>query len=187
MCQLFRATIWYDDSTNCWCNIRFNRSHGDIRALLTNLVDGNLKPRGSFTEKIFFHKEYPTIYIDYILQKWQIGTVFIPDSVGYFISTNFFATIAHKCGQIYTAAISLAIVGVSCLLVCMHTMHAESDNVIIISWSIIQIPQAQSVISLLLPHFFLGIGIGTLDVALVPLLASIVDTKYNNEDEMTSG
>lgn len=50
-----------------------------------------------------------------------------------------------------------------------------------------QIPQANSVASLLLPHFFLGIGIGTLDVALVPLLASIVDSKYNNDDDVPSG
>lgn len=51
----------------------------------------------------------------------------------------------------------------------------------------LQIPQANSIMSLVLPHFALGIGIGTLDVALVPLLASIVDSRYANDDETTSG
>lgn len=60
----------------------------------------------------------------------------------------------------------------------------ENDAFLINSF---QIPQANSVASLLLPHFLLGIGIGTLDVALVPLLASIVDSKYNNDDDTSSG
>lgn len=50
----------------------------------------------------------------------------------------------------------------------------------------IQIPHANSISSLVLPHFALGMGIGTLDVALVPLLASIVDSKYIYDDDATS-
>ena len=69
----------------------------------------------------------------------------------------------------------------------------------------LQIPHANSIASLVLPHFALGMGnrnyipisflkdncnflhifagIGTLDVALVPLLATIVDSKYIYEDD----
>ncbi|XP_055300363.1 synaptic vesicular amine transporter [Sitodiplosis mosellana] len=97
-------------------------------------------------------------------EKWQIGTVFIPDSIGYFISTNFLAVIAHQAGGMPTAIVALTVVGFSCLM----------------------IPHASSIASLVLPHFALGMGIGTLDVALVPLLASIVDTKYMYDDEVAS-
>lgn len=77
---------------------------------------------------------------------------------------------------------------------------------------IVQIPHASSIPSLVLPHFALGMGkfffrshetdfvkkkynnrwhflfpgIGTLDVALVPLLATIVDSKYMYDDELAS-
>lgn len=50
----------------------------------------------------------------------------------------------------------------------------------------IQIPYANTISSLVLPHFALGMGIGSLDVALVPLLASIVDSKYAYDDETSS-
>lgn len=42
----------------------------------------------------------------------------------------------------------------------------------------IQIPNAASVLGLLLPHFTLGLGIGVLDAALVPLLATLVDHDF---------
>lgn len=89
----------------------------------------NLNPEvHSFAQSIFLEANsisYSSPFMTIILlrffsihfQKWQIGTVFIPDSIGYFISTNFFAIIAHRFGQVRTAVISLAIVGVSCLLV----------------------------------------------------------------------
>lgn len=51
------------------------------------------------------------------MQKWQIGTVFIPDSIGYFVSTNFLAVLAHQAGGMPTAIVALIVVGFSCLLV----------------------------------------------------------------------
>lgn len=48
-----------------------------------------------------------------------------------------------------------------------------------------QIPNAKSVTGLLIPHFSLGLGIGTLDAALIPYMASLVDSKYG-DDESTS-
>lgn len=53
-------------------------------------------------------------------QKWQIGTVFIPDSIGYFVSTNFLAVLAHQAGSMPTAIIALLVVGFSCLMVILQ-------------------------------------------------------------------
>lgn len=39
---------------------------------------------------------------------------------------------------------------------------------------------------MLVPHFGLGLGIGILDAALVPLLAAVVDSKYTIEDDSTN-
>lgn len=50
-------------------------------------------------------------------KKWQLGTVFIPDSLGYFIGTNFFGTISYKFGQIKSACLSLILIGISCIFV----------------------------------------------------------------------
>lgn len=33
----------------------------------------------------------------------------------------------------------------------------------------------------MVPHFTLGLGIGVLDAALVPLLATLVDTRYGDD------
>lgn len=49
--------------------------------------------------------------------KWQLGTVFIPDSIGYFVGTNFFGSIAYRFGQIKVSCLSLLLVGISSILV----------------------------------------------------------------------
>ena len=41
-----------------------------------------------------------------------------------------------------------------------------------------QVPSAGSVGQLAIPHFGLGLGIGVVDAALVPLLASLMDSRY---------
>ncbi|XP_054166693.1 uncharacterized protein LOC128964158 [Oppia nitens] len=90
-------------------------------------------------------------------KKWQLGTVFIPDSIGYLIGTNFLIScFAYKCKRWITAMISLALVGLSALT----------------------IPLASNMNHLIIPHFGLGLGIGTIDAAIMPFLANIVDTKY---------
>lgn len=43
--------------------------------------------------------------------------VFIPDSIGYFVSTNFFAILAHRVGGMEIAVVALTVIGFSCLLV----------------------------------------------------------------------
>jgi len=55
--------------------------------------------------------------------KWQLGTVFIPDSVGYFVGTNFFGSIAYKYGQVKVSCISLVLVGVASILVSHFTNY----------------------------------------------------------------
>jgi MFS family permease len=42
----------------------------------------------------------------------------------------------------------------------------------------VQVPSARSVGQLAVPHFGLGLGIGVVDAALVPLLASLMDSRY---------
>jgi uncharacterized integral membrane protein len=53
---------------------------------------------------------------------------------------------------------------------------------------ILQIPNATTVTKLLPPHFTLGLGIGIIDAALVPLLATFMDTndKSNENDAFAS-
>jgi DHA1 family solute carrier family 18 vesicular amine transporter 1/2 len=40
------------------------------------------------------------------------------------------------------------------------------------------VPSASSVSQLAVPHFGIGLGIGVVDAALVPLLASLMDSRY---------
>lgn len=49
--------------------------------------------------------------------KWQLGTVFIPDSLGYLIGTNGFGRLAYEKGQIRVAVGALIVIGVSCVAV----------------------------------------------------------------------
>ncbi|KZC03735.1 Synaptic vesicular amine transporter [Dufourea novaeangliae] len=86
-------------------------------------------------------------------KKWQLGTVFIPDSVGYLIGTNFFGMIAYRYGRSKVAVVAMFVVGVSAIL----------------------IPSAATMSQLIVPHLGMGLGIGVADAALVPLLASLVD------------
>ncbi|EEB10809.1 synaptic vesicular amine transporter, putative [Pediculus humanus corporis] len=90
-------------------------------------------------------------------KKWQLGTAFIPDSLGYFIGTNSMALIAYQSRRSMIAIPSMILVGLSASLV----------------------PAAKTMLQLVIPHFFLGFGIGAVDAALVPLLAALVDTKYS--------
>lgn len=69
-------------------------------------------------------------------EKWQLGTVFIPDSLGYLIGTHFFGVIAYKYGRWRIALASMIMIGICTFI----------------------IPTAVSVHQLLIPHFGLGLG-----------------------------
>lgn len=88
------------------------------------------------------------------------GTVFIPDSMGYFIGTNFFGSFSYKVGQIKMSVLAIMVVGIACII----------------------IPEAKNVSSLIVPHFCLGLGIGILDTSLVPFLARLTDTIMQGND-----
>lgn len=55
-----------------------------------------------------------------------------------------------------------------------------------LSTTLFQIPAATTVPHLLLPHFCLGLGIGVVDAALVPLLASLVDGNMRSDTNSNS-
>ncbi|KAH0952978.1 hypothetical protein HN011_011020 [Eciton burchellii] len=90
-------------------------------------------------------------------KKWQLGMVFIPDSVGYLIGTNFFGMITYRYGRSKVAILAMFVVGISAIL----------------------IPSASTMSHLIVPHLGMGLGIGVADAALVPLLASLVDRNGN--------
>lgn len=83
--------------------------------------------------------------------------MFIPDSVGYLVGTNFFGVIAYRYGRSKIAILAMLLVGVSSIL----------------------IPSSRTMSQLIVPHLGMGLGIGVADAALVPLLASLVDQNGN--------
>ncbi|XP_021355601.1 synaptic vesicular amine transporter-like [Mizuhopecten yessoensis] len=89
-------------------------------------------------------------------QKWQLGLVFLPDSIGYFVGANFFGVAAKRIGRWVCSLCSMLLIGL-----CLSF-----------------IPLATSVAELILPHFGLGLGLGITDAAIMPLLALLVDTRH---------
>ena len=65
------------------------------------------------------------------LQKWQLGTVFLPDSVGYLIGTNFFAVPALKWGRHKTAMVALFLVAMSAISVSNQSNIRKYDRCIL--------------------------------------------------------
>ncbi|XP_059489232.1 synaptic vesicular amine transporter-like [Neocloeon triangulifer] len=92
-------------------------------------------------------------------KKWQLGTVFIPDSLGYLIGTNFFGSLAYKFGYGFLALAAMFLVGVCAFLVSF----------------------AKTVLELTIPHFGLGLGIGVVDATMVPLMAQFVDLSTSSK------
>ncbi|KAK7466743.1 hypothetical protein BaRGS_00037152 [Batillaria attramentaria] len=92
------------------------------------------------------------------VQKWQLGLVFLPDSVGYLIGTNCFGLVALRVGRWI------------CTLAC----------VLLISLCLVCLPFATEVPQLILPHLGLGLGLGITDAAVMPLLALLVDTRHDS-------
>ncbi|XP_046994319.1 synaptic vesicular amine transporter-like [Schistocerca americana] len=91
-------------------------------------------------------------------EKWQLGTVFVPDSLGYLLATNLCGELALRVGRSRVALAALFLVGVSCVMVA----------------------SARSLLQLLAPHLGLGLGIGAVDAALVPLLARLAGDRFGS-------
>ncbi|XP_057653742.1 synaptic vesicular amine transporter-like [Diorhabda carinulata] len=94
--------------------------------------------------------------LDPLPTKWQLGAVFIPDSVGYFIGSHFAGFLPVAPWR--TAIIAMVIIGLSCYV----------------------LPLANTISQLSLPHFGIGLGVGAVDAALVPLLATFADKRGGN-------
>ncbi|XP_050697230.1 synaptic vesicular amine transporter-like [Eriocheir sinensis] len=90
------------------------------------------------------------------LQKWQLGVVFIPDSVGYFLGTSCTAGPSYRLGRWRAALLAMMLVALAAATV----------------------PEAGSLLELAGPHLGLGVGVGTVDAALMPLLAAVVDARH---------
>ncbi|XP_063436008.1 synaptic vesicular amine transporter-like [Mytilus trossulus] len=90
------------------------------------------------------------------VEKWELAVLFIPDSAGYVIGTNFFGNFALKMGRWIVSIVCLLLIGI-CL---------------------ISIPFATTLPHLIVPHFGFGLGLGIIDAAIVPLLALLVDTRH---------
>ncbi|RZC41062.1 synaptic vesicular amine transporter, partial [Asbolus verrucosus] len=89
--------------------------------------------------------------------RWQLGAVFIPDSVGYFIGSHFAGLLPVAPWR--TALSALVLAGLSCCA----------------------LPLANSISQLSMPHFGLGLSVGAVDAALVPFLANLVDRKGSSQ------
>ncbi|XP_042236801.1 synaptic vesicular amine transporter-like [Homarus americanus] len=89
-------------------------------------------------------------------QKWQLGTAFIPDSIGYLVGTSCTAGPAFRLGRWRVAVVAMVVVGLAAATV----------------------PEAGSMLALAGPHLCLGMGVGTVDAALMPLLAALVDARH---------
>ncbi|ENN75493.1 hypothetical protein HUJ04_001706 [Dendroctonus ponderosae] len=89
--------------------------------------------------------------------KWQLGAVFIPDSMGYFIGSHFAGLLPVQPWRISISAMVLA------------------------GLSSCYIPMANTMTQLAIPHFGLGLGVGAVDASLVPLLANFVDNKGSSQ------
>ncbi|CAG0898676.1 unnamed protein product, partial [Cyprideis torosa] len=89
--------------------------------------------------------------------KWQLGTAFVPDSVGYWIGTNYFGVLALKLGRWKVALAAVLLTGLCSMLV----------------------PLATSMWHLVLPHFGLGLGIGVVDASLMPMLAYLMELRHS--------
>lgn len=89
--------------------------------------------------------------------RWELGVVFIPDSIGYLVGTNIFnlITISLRYRWLLVTG-ALLVIGISAILV----------------------PVIPNMFYLVLPHFGIGFGIGSIDAALMPLLAELVDEQF---------
>lgn len=55
-----------------------------------------------------------------------MGTVFIPDSLGYLIGTNFFGSLSYALGQWRVAVLATLLVGISAIMV--STVSVRDNN-----------------------------------------------------------
>ncbi|KAG8224400.1 hypothetical protein J437_LFUL004006 [Ladona fulva] len=101
-------------------------------------------------------------------ERWQIGMVFIPDSLGYLLGTNFLGGFAFTVGRWKVAIAAMILIGSSTIMLASSTNMKQ----------------------LIGPHFGIGLGIGAVDSALVPFLALLVEhniqSSHSDSSQQTS-
>uniref|UniRef100_A0A5F9DBD4 Solute carrier family 18 member A1 n=1 Tax=Oryctolagus cuniculus TaxID=9986 RepID=A0A5F9DBD4_RABIT len=90
--------------------------------------------------------------------EWQLGLAFLPASVSYLIGTNLFGVLANKMGRWLCSLIGMVVVGVSLLCV----------------------PLAPNIFSLIGPNAGLGFAIGMVDSSLMPIMGHLVDLRHTS-------
>ncbi|KAI0237707.1 Synaptic vesicular amine transporter [Lamellibrachia satsuma] len=88
--------------------------------------------------------------------KWQLGMVFVPDSVGYWVACAIFGVVAQKLGR----------------------WRCMMASLVLSSVSLAFIPHVSSIPQLIAPHVGLGVAIGMVDTAVLPLLALLVEGRH---------
>lgn len=58
-------------------------------------------------------------------EPWQLGTAFVPDSIGYFIGSSFFGVFALRVGRWKCSLISMLVVGISAICVSIEFTHTD--------------------------------------------------------------
>uniref|UniRef100_A0A5F9DUW0 Solute carrier family 18 member A1 n=1 Tax=Oryctolagus cuniculus TaxID=9986 RepID=A0A5F9DUW0_RABIT len=86
------------------------------------------------------------------------GLAFLPASVSYLIGTNLFGVLANKMGRWLCSLIGMVVVGVSLLCV----------------------PLAPNIFSLIGPNAGLGFAIGMVDSSLMPIMGHLVDLRHTS-------
>ena len=103
--------------------------------------------------------------------------MFIPDSVGYFVGANYFAVVSLRVGRHGAAMAAMVAVGIAAIMV-QFKLRERGSVIDFCFYLHSQVPQSPDMIWLMLPHFVLGLGIGVVDSALMPLLADLVDERH---------
>ncbi|XP_074644038.1 synaptic vesicular amine transporter-like [Tubulanus polymorphus] len=105
----------------------------------------------------------PTLPIwlaDYLhVEEWQIGLVFLPDSIGQLIASNVFGIASYRIGR-WICGLTSLLSAAACLII---------------------LPFATKIVHLILPHFGVGFSIGIMNATMLPLLALLVDQRHRAE------
>ncbi|XP_034534687.1 synaptic vesicular amine transporter-like [Notolabrus celidotus] len=89
--------------------------------------------------------------------KWQLGIVFLPDSLSYLIASNIFGHLSQKHNQSWLyACVGMIITGITSISFGFST----------------------NIYHLLLLNAFIGFSVGTVDSSIMPLMGNLVDRRY---------
>ncbi|CAJ1075656.1 synaptic vesicular amine transporter-like [Xyrichtys novacula] len=89
--------------------------------------------------------------------KWQLGIVFLPDSISYLIASNIFGHLSQKhSGSWLCACVGMIVAGITT----------------------ITFQFSQNIYHLLVLNAFIGFSVGSVDSSIMPLMGNLVDLRY---------